>query len=461
MKILLISEYLAPVNVIAAVRWTKLVKYLSLEHDCSVDVLTNLKSFHSNRLFSTAYVFDKTLADDVRYFDNVYEFSDGPVVKVTNLVHNLLKAGAESRKKTPRQAKSSNAASSTGVFAAARLTAQSGSGNTDSKFDTLYDFYNEIRQSSFVRNALSFDLELSAYDAIISTYSPKWTHLVAGKIKRDNPNILWLADYRDALARSQRTAKEKNLLFASKYTSEADCILVVSESMIENLCLPENQKVEVIQNGFDLEEATQRSRKASEKFIIAYTGTLYNDGMAFSDMTPLFRAVSELIDQDLIAPEGIELSYCGPNESEFCKQVGGYPSVPWKSHGLVSRSQALELQDKASLLVLCTWNTRYSRGIVTGKVFEYFSSGVPIIGLCSGDEAGSISKEMIDRSRTGFCYEQARNATDYPQLKDYILQKYQEWKANGITTTDPDSAYIQSFNYSNLADRVFAIMQSD
>ena len=52
MKVLLIAEYIAPVNAIASIRWTKISKYLVLHHQASIDLLTNEKNFSGKKLLS-------------------------------------------------------------------------------------------------------------------------------------------------------------------------------------------------------------------------------------------------------------------------------------------------------------------------------------------------------------------------------------------------------------------------
>ena len=49
MKILIVSEYIAPLQAIASIRWTKIAKYLKISHsNIHITVLTNEKIFDGN-----------------------------------------------------------------------------------------------------------------------------------------------------------------------------------------------------------------------------------------------------------------------------------------------------------------------------------------------------------------------------------------------------------------------------
>ena len=79
---LLIAEYIAPVNAIASIRWTKISKYLVLHHQASIDLLTNEKNFSGKKLLSENYSVDPTLMQDVSNFQKAYLVRDGAKLKI-------------------------------------------------------------------------------------------------------------------------------------------------------------------------------------------------------------------------------------------------------------------------------------------------------------------------------------------------------------------------------------------
>ena len=88
---LLIAEYIAPVNAIASIRWTKISKYLVLHHQASIDLLTNEKNFSGKKLLSENYSVDPTLMQDVSNFQKAYLVRDGAKLKIFHGIHNFLR----------------------------------------------------------------------------------------------------------------------------------------------------------------------------------------------------------------------------------------------------------------------------------------------------------------------------------------------------------------------------------
>lgn len=74
---LLIAEYIAPVNAIASIRWTKISKYLVLHHQASIDLLTNEKNFSGKKLLSENYSVDPTLMQECLIFKRLTWFVMG------------------------------------------------------------------------------------------------------------------------------------------------------------------------------------------------------------------------------------------------------------------------------------------------------------------------------------------------------------------------------------------------
>lgn len=441
MKVLIVSEFIAPLNAIASIRWTKLGKYLAKNYSCTIDVLTNEKDFTSKGLWATRGIYDKTLAADLKWFNNYLQFKNSSMVKITNALRNVLKDLQDKNRamsrKTPAPVKEAPLRNSTSFV------------------DRVYPVFLKLRENSFVKKALKANVDWGQYDVIVSSFSPKWTHLAAKRLKNEYPKVVWLADYRDALVYSRVTDTQANRKFASNATGNASCISAVSSHTLTNLFLEASTDTMVLPNGYDESELVIRERKLNKKFVVSYTGTLYNAGDAVSNLTPIFVVLDELITEGKVDRDSIDFVYCGASEDFFSRQANSFPDIPRTNLGVVQRKDALSLQDKSSILVLCSWNTPLSQDVITGKVFEYFTSSVPIACLCSGSVPNSKIKEMIEDSRTGYCYEEANGSHDLPELKQFILDKYNQWKESGLTFVDADWSYIESFSYSNLANKLY------
>ena len=99
----------------------------------------------------------------------------------------------------------------------------------------------------------------------------------------------------------------------------------------------------------------------------------------------------------------------------------------------------MEMQSTASLLIFSNWNTSLQKGGITGKLFEYLTSGVPIVGVSSGDSPNSEAKKIIEKSGAGFCYEEASDLMDYPRLIDFVRESYTQLTIAALCYTVPRS----------------------
>lgn len=447
MKVLLIAEYVPPAASIGAVRWTKLGKYLSLNHDCQIDILTNKKSYTPDAKGADFYKRDTALLSDLSYFGQVFElpgtFLSRKMIDLANrlISHRENKAQLVTQKKVTKEANDQRR-------------------KNNSFAERLSKIYVNFKNKAYVTSSSKVGIKWSSYDVIISTYWPKWTHLVAEHVKSENPNLIWLADYRDPLTGYISRMTKDNLSFARNHTVMADCVTVVSEGVVEHLHLPSQQLVKVIHNGYDQDDLRQRSRIFSDKFTLSYTGTLYNEPPNVRDMTPVFEALTELIESGKVDSDDIEIAYCGISSDEFLLQASAYPLVPIVDYGLIKSQEARELQDRSSVLIFCTWNTEYSKGALTGKLYEYLSSGVPIAAICSGNISDHESSDIIMRTSTGFAYEQANRKRDFAKLCLFIEDMYRQWKEHGVTTVNQKWHEIEKFSHRNLADEVYDLIDS-
>lgn len=450
MKILIVSESIAPAGVVASIRWTKIGKYLKKNHNIIVDVLTTKKRF-SDSPKATYYKFDAGLAEDLEFFNKVWEVPKG----LRFLIIDSLFVGFERIIKAP-QNREKNRVSKNSLPARNNNNFNLDRNFTKQIYNKLYGAFLRIKGYSVCHHARKMDISWDSYDVVVSSFGPSWVHVLGKWVKEKNPNIKWIADYRDSAISTVDVPEKEKSHFAQRFTKKADLITAVSQGVLDNLFLSKNQKNTVVTNGFDPSDLVERSRQKSNKFIISYTGTLYSEKTYKSDLTPLLIAIRELIAKKTIDPSELLLVYAGGNSDLFNSQLKEFEStIPSLDVGCISRSDCYTLQDSSSLLILCTWNTKEMQGVVTGKIFEYLTSNVPIVGLCSGDLGNSEIKNILIQSQAGFCYEEANKEFDYIELKKYIALKYSEWKSTGFTEVETNRQYVSSFGYDCIAEQYY------
>lgn len=471
-RILVISEYIAPVNAVAAIRWTKLIKYLAKNHGYSVDVLTNEKDFTQRSVFKKHYPFDVTLCDDAESVQNTYIIPTTVKLAILYGFYNFLSSIKKVQKivkaKMPawyRQSKQIRSSPDLRLGQSTSQTLQTEKivGKQSNKISysvRLQRWFERVFQQGLLKSGISMELDYSCYDVIISSYGPLWTHLLAHAIKLQNPGIVWIPDFRDQLRDSETLTYHDCEGKLHSLLSDAAMVCATGTDILVSLHLIPTQKYVCIPNGFDPSDIDHCSRTNSPYFEICYTGTLYDNGEAYSDITPLLDVLEELISQGIVNPENLRVVYAGNCSDKFLKQMASYGEIPFEDKGFVSRTQALSLQAHASLLVLLAWNTHRSQGIATAKIYEYFFSGVPVVGICTGDKSGSLVKDMLKKAAVGVCYEQACANQDRAALVEFVAEKYHQWQKTRLTKNLSNESYISSFKYSNLAKNFNEVIEN-
>lgn len=252
-------------------------------------------------------------------------------------------------------------------------------------------------RDAWARAAVPVALDLcitKQIDVVISTFAPRAAHMIASKIKEKNPEIMWIADYRDLWSirhnsdlNELQSRKEQTL--EKRVVSSADMFITVSEPLAQNLSKFMGCEVHVSKNGFDLDRAKLDTRlsqvegiqSSKPSIIIVYTGMIYP---GWQDPTPLFHAVNELVADQLISNEAVQIHFYGKRQPTLqalidSADAAGYTTV----HGHVSREEALQAQLNADLLLLLESGHPSADGVLTGKIFEYMVSGKPILSLGS------------------------------------------------------------------------------
>jgi len=398
-RILLISCFFYPQNRIPVLRIGQWAKYWASEgHD--VTVLTSKKYS-----FMGPFGLDPELPEGVK------------VIEVPCIPGFLQRSATSSteNKRPPESGKSASTESSL------KKNVRSLRGYIGSTVD-IHDLW--------VGPAFKAGLRLlteNRYDAIVSSYSPPAAHIVASKLKKKHPNLVWFADFRDLWANNHITsakgvfkwiegAREKHCL-----RGRADAIITVSQPLAADLqARHPDLPVWVVENGFDPQEfpswvqAISEAPKLSGNITICYAGTIYPNRR---DPTPLFNAVNELIDSGQLSANKISIEFYGQNErelSEIIQRTRANRHHTIKIKGFVTRQASLEAQRRSDLLLLLESGEPLARGMLTGKVFEYLVSGIPIlaVGIDNRHAAGAL----LENTGTGFC------SNDSEELKRLLLR---------------------------------------
>ncbi|MDC0176703.1 glycosyltransferase family 4 protein [Polaribacter sp.] len=296
-------------------------------------------------------------------------------------------------------------------------------------------------------------LNSNKIDTIISTGPPHSMHLIAQKLHQKN-NIKWIADLRDPWSdlyfnkdfNQLSFAKNKNKRLEEAVLKNADCVLTVSNSLKEEFAKAAS-RVELITNGFDDEVLTKNRIELDHKFSISYIGLLPKQ----SNPTILFKVLKELCSQNENFKKELKLNFIGDISNEIQTEVINHQLIDNVNFvGYVDHQKAIEYQIKAQVLLLLIPNVEKSKGILTGKIFEYLAAKRPILAI--GPEQGDLAaiiKETNAGVVVGFDNEE--------KLSTEIVGLYHQFKEGNL---EVNSKNIEKYLRKELTKKLASIIKS-
>ncbi len=427
MKILIISERIAPDQGVASIRWTKIIKYLKRNHHIQqIDVVTLNKKIDNDRVKS-----DALLKNDLKYIDHYYAVSI-PMLNMAYTAYNIKKR-FQTQSNEKQKGRNKNR-------------------KIRKKVHSLLAYFKLIYTALSVFHYIRCKTKIEQYDAVITSYDPEWTNLVGCWLRKKYKNMYWIADFRDQWNREyNKMNPERIIKKARRICSGADCLLRVNPYL--QLFETNRQKIVTIPNGFDPEEKLEPVK--SEVFRIVYTGTIYTS----DEMDALFHALQQLIQSNEIKRSDLSIEYAGRSENLFIPYIQKYKfESNFINHHTISRKESLRLQSRSSLLLMAGWNTKNEKIVWSGKTYEYMMAKKPIVYLMAGEEKDCEAARSIELLG-GICYQTCRKRETFPILKKYILEKYREWKETGNVSIKRDDAYVEQFSYPMIADKVYQLLK--
>lgn len=418
MKVLIITYYWPPAGGSGVQRWLKFVKYLQ-EYGIEPVVYTvdNVRYLKE----------DKSLLDDVPRNTKVLKHS---IWEPTDL-----------------------------LFWKKKKSQKSGISNiSQNRFLSFIrgNFFIPDPKVFWVNSSVKFlqkYLNSNKVDAIISTGPPHSMHLIAQKLHKKN-KLKWIADFRDPWTdlyynkdfSEQSFAKKKNKILEKSVLKNADCVLTVSESLKEQFSI-NARRVEVITNGYDNEIRSAEDTVLDKLFTISYIGLLPKQ----SNPKLFFKVLQELCSQNEDFKNDLKLNFIGDISDDVRVEVlknNLEKNTSFK--GYVDHEKAIEFQNKAQVLLLLIPNIEKSKGILTGKLFEYLIAKRPILAI--GPEDGDLA-EILKETDSGILID----FSNREQLSSEILKFYHQYKKGNLKV---NSKNIGKYHRKELTKKLAFIIKS-
>ncbi len=289
---------------------------------------------------------------------------------------------------------------------------------------------------------------LGNYDAVLASYGPEDV-LRAGEILHSQLGLPLIVDFRDPWLSNRYYAwnfLERKIIAAlqRRIVNRSALVVTVSETLA-SLLRDETgvHEVAVIYNGYYEQSRVSGPRSSISKRSpadVCYCGSLYAGVQPIDiflralEENPRIRFRIALLDesdvrfvQDLSRRFGVE------------HQVEVVESLPYDT--------SLELQNETRVLLFLNRTDGSAKGVLTGKLFEYFSTGNFILGIGHpNDEAA----RLIQKYRNGVY-------VDTPEKVSHVLanlQSYQRPPSDMSFFTRKKQAQI-------LADQISRVLQGN
>ena len=255
-------------------------------------------------------------------------------------------------------------------------------------------------------------------DAIISTGPPHSMHLIALQLKNEFKHIPWIADFRDPWTNIDfykdlmlsKSADKKHQKLEQAVLKNADVTLTIGKTLGAELLELGAKRVEVITNGFDKNDS-QGVIELDEKISLAHIGSMTST----RNPEVLWTALSELIKENPEFENKLEIKLVGKVDVSVMQSLEKYSLLPYlRKIDYLPHDEVIKDQQKSHVLLLLINDTPNSKGIVTGKLFEYMAAGRPILAI--GPTDGDVS-EILNETQAG----EIVGYKDLDKLKKVIL----------------------------------------
>ena len=416
MKVLFITYYWPPAGGVSAQRIIHFVKNLSeLGIECHVIHPDNPSYYHE----------DASLSE---FIPSTIKLHPVPINDITRLVKKVPKMNTEGNIKSGTE----------GVIGRLSKWLRANMFIPDPKINWVKPV---VKTASKLLTAEQFDL-------VFTNGTPHSVHL-SGLAIKNKFSLPWIADFRDPWTKidyfekmplSKRSlAKHKQL--EREVIQRADVCLTVSPSWRQDFEKLGAKKAHCITNGYD-----QTIQKVSDKdFLISHVGSLHGD----RSLDDLLIAFDLLVSKEEDHQAKAKLVLVGNISAETTMLVkSNVPNDRLILTGILSHQEAKQWIARSSVLLLPINQSNDAQGRIPAKLFEYLSSGIPIVVL--GSKEGDAAK-IITETQAGRCFEE----DEYKPLYEYLTAIKTDSIESRSTNTD-----VSSYSRENTAKQLFELIKS-
>jgi len=291
-------------------------------------------------------------------------------------------------------------------------------------------------------------------DTVITTGPPHSVHLIGLGLKKQH-NIRWIADFRDPWTqigyhkklRLTPWAKRKHLKLEKLVLQQADQLIATSKTTSHDLIKKGQAQVLTITNGFD--HTHNPDVPKDTKFSLAHIGSL----LSGRNPQVLWQAFEELCTENESFSKDLRLNFSGVVGEEIkedLRKFGLFDKAEF--FGYISHDEAVKMQHRSQVLLLLEIDSTETMGIIPGKLFEYWVSKRPILGI--GPTGWEVA-EMIHSTQSGSVF----TPKDKDRIKNVLLNWYSAFTSE--TGLQTDAVGIAAYARRELTKQLANLLHGD
>ncbi|MFM7176404.1 MAG: glycosyltransferase [Bacteroidota bacterium] len=289
-------------------------------------------------------------------------------------------------------------------------------------------------------------------DAIVSSGPPHSMHLIAQQLA-SKTKLPWLADFRDPWTnidyykqlKLSAWADTRHHQLEKSVVTGANRVVVVGSGMRDEFLHNHGVDSVVITNGYDASDFPEIPVASNSRFIVSHVGTL----VPSRNPSQLWIALGELVKENREFKNFFRLRLTGKVDVSVVDAIN--------SNGLDSHVEYVEYlpHDKvagelasSALLLLILNDTPNSKGILTGKLFEYLAAKKPV--LCLGPTDGDAAK-VLKETGAGF----AAEFHDKHEIKKVLVDFFSKFQSGTLQVSNQS---VEQYSREQLTRKLVSVL---
>jgi hypothetical protein len=270
-------------------------------------------------------------------------------------------------------------------------------------------------------------LKVNHIETIVTTGPPHSMHLIGYELKKKNPGLRWIADFRDPWSgwglldtlKVSKSVRKLHVKLEYKVLTTADIVTTITPFYVKHFGNLGKRKAELLTNGFDEDDFKDVIITRADKFIIRHVGIVNEKCNPIPFMSALAKLMRD--DQDFLSDVRVE--FIGDVNTAFRSFVETSPGIKDVTAFVpaVPHKQLMTIYGSSALLLLVLTGYKDAEGYMPGKLFEYVATGLPILGV--GPENGDAAA-LINQSKSGKMIDDRHEE----QVIKYLRTVYLNWK---------------------------------